>query len=635
MSTVALLVVVAPVVVAVVRAALDGWLPLGDNAYFTARSLDVLGPAHPLVGAWSSGSASLDVPVNNLGPLQLDLLAPFTRIDPEFGTALGVAAVNGASLVGAGLVVRRLLTPSAVLVALAAAALLAWMMGSALLLEPRQHHALMLPWFCFLVLCWGIAAGDRWLLPWAVFVGSLIVQTHLSYVLLVPLLALWAGVGLILATRRASRDRPDPPGQADDPAPPVRGAWWRALRAPVAVAGVVAALVWIQVVVDQVAGTGNLRRLADAGSSSQEANPGLAPAVRIVGSVLAAPWRWERQGFRRFLPASDGTTWLAAVGLGVVLAGLGVLAWQAQRRGRPVAAAAPATAAVAVVSAVVAVARTPASALGPIPGNYRWLWPLAAFVLFAAVVGAVAALPPSFRPAVVERRLMAGAAAVLVVVSVANLPTAYQIDIARTDARRRPLAVELLAQLDRVDLPDPVLYDRSRSTFGEPYSYLVMVALHERGIEFTVDDDSRDALRFGESRRDRGRASHRLVILTGPAARTAPEEERVAFVTSVTDADRREREARLAEVLAAVRDGVLVPDRDARRAMAAGDYSALAALEAGEEPSTWDLRGDVNRLHREGRLDGPPEVLEAVRRLDELEQQELFETVALVLQPQP
>ena len=95
---VALAVALAPFVVAVVRAGLRHWMPMGDAAYFTVRSRDVLTAHHPLLGAWSSGSAVVGVPVNNLGPLQLDLLAPFTRVVPYLGTGIGAAVANAAAV---------------------------------------------------------------------------------------------------------------------------------------------------------------------------------------------------------------------------------------------------------------------------------------------------------------------------------------------------------------------------------------------------------------------------------------------------------------------------------------------------------------------------------------------------------
>src|SRR4029079_65085 len=96
---------------AVVRAGLRHWMPVGDAAYFTVRSRDVLTAHHPMLGAWSSGSSVVGVPVNNLGPLQLALLAPFTKVTPYLGTGIGAAFVNAAAVTAVWVVARRLLTP--------------------------------------------------------------------------------------------------------------------------------------------------------------------------------------------------------------------------------------------------------------------------------------------------------------------------------------------------------------------------------------------------------------------------------------------------------------------------------------------------------------------------------------------
>src|SRR5215213_10358922 len=96
-----------PIMWAALRAAAGNWVPIGDDAYFTVRSRDVLTSHHPLLGAWSSGSLDLTTPINNLGPLQLDLLAPFTRWTPMGGTAIGVAVVNIAAVVAIAWMMRR------------------------------------------------------------------------------------------------------------------------------------------------------------------------------------------------------------------------------------------------------------------------------------------------------------------------------------------------------------------------------------------------------------------------------------------------------------------------------------------------------------------------------------------------
>ncbi|HXH56486.1 hypothetical protein [Iamia sp.] len=633
----AIAVAVAPIVVAAARAVLGGWVPLGDNAYFTVRSRDVLGPVHPLLGAWSSGSKSTGTPVNNLGPLQLDLLAPFTKVGSAAGTAIGVAVLNFASVVGVGLVARRLTSTVGVVLAMVMSGLVAWSMGSELLIEPRQHHALVLPCLCFIALCWGLATGDRWLLPWAAAVGSLLVQTHLSYLLLAPLLGLWGIVGLTVATWRA------PPGDGSDRGP------GRTLRGPAAVTGAVLVVVWAQTVVDQVAGTGNLGRLRDAGSSDDGSAPGLADGARIVTDVVASPSAWLRHGFRDFAPASDLTgVAVPTVRLLVVLGVLGAAAWVAHRRRDRVATMAVVTAAVAVGAGVVAAARTPTGDLGPVAGNYRWLWPVAGFTIFVAVLaGTGSSSPdtppseaaPSTRPPSAGRRTgVVGlvAAAVLVVLTVANLPPAYDIDVVRSDRHRRPVALELTRQLDAAELTGPVLFDRSRGVFTEPYSYAVLVALQEQGIEFTFDDDGPDIPRFGEARADEGRAERRLVLVTGSAARTVPETaERIAFASSLTPADLRSRTRLTTEVTRALDEGVLVPTPAGQQELDDGAFPAIVAREDGQEVGPEQVASEIIRLAAGDQLTGPAHARRAVGRMAELYEREIFETVALFLERQP
>src|SRR5204862_197854 len=77
-------------------------------------------------------------------------------------------------------------------------------------------------------------------LPWAVLVASLIVETHLSYAVLVPVLGLWGVGALAWSVARRRRDEPDRwPDER------------RRLRRIAVVTGVVVALCWLQPVVEQ------------------------------------------------------------------------------------------------------------------------------------------------------------------------------------------------------------------------------------------------------------------------------------------------------------------------------------------------------------------------------------------------
>ena len=55
-------------------------------------------------------------------------------------------------------------------------------MGSELLIDIWQAHALLLPFLAYLVLMVGMADGQARWVPWAAAVASLLVQTHISYV---------------------------------------------------------------------------------------------------------------------------------------------------------------------------------------------------------------------------------------------------------------------------------------------------------------------------------------------------------------------------------------------------------------------------------------------------------------------
>jgi hypothetical protein len=201
-------VVCVPILWAAIRAAAGGWDPIGDDAYFTVRSRDVLTSHHPLLGAWSSGSLDLRTPINNLGPTQLDLLAPFTRFTPMGGTAIAVAIVNVAAIVVIAWLLVRIAGEQIVLPAMSAVGLLTWTMGSEMLITPRQHQAMILPYLCLLVTAWAVTAGDRWAIVVAVGAGSLVAQTHLSYPVLVAALVVLStppglGRGRVVVAARA------------------------------------------------------------------------------------------------------------------------------------------------------------------------------------------------------------------------------------------------------------------------------------------------------------------------------------------------------------------------------------------------------------------------------------------------
>src|SRR4029079_9683253 len=202
-----------PIVVAVCRALVHGWFPIGDAALLAIRAYDVATPHHPLLGSWTSASFALGIDVNNPGPLYPDLLAPFMwTFGRVFGigvaTAIGVGAMNVAAARGTALVGARTGGWRAERWMLLLVAALTWSMGSELLIDIWQPHALLLPFCAWVALTIAVACGDTMMLPVLVGVASLIVQTHVAYVYAVGVLVVVVAIALVVRLRAERGDDP-------------------------------------------------------------------------------------------------------------------------------------------------------------------------------------------------------------------------------------------------------------------------------------------------------------------------------------------------------------------------------------------------------------------------------------------
>src|SRR5690606_26792873 len=194
-----------------------------------------------------------------------------------------------------------------------------------------QPNALVLPFFAFTVVVAALAAGDRTMLPWAIGVGSVVIQTHMSYAPVVALLVLVGVVAAVRAGRRAAA--------AGGPAP----SW----RRPLAVAGVVALLPWCQPLVEQFTAEddGNLTRSVEGGTSDQRdvAAGGRGRARRLLAKVggagpgsapgsYAEPFSGDT-GLNPRMPGVVGTGPAVAIVVAVTAALVGLAVW-ARRSGR-------------------------------------------------------------------------------------------------------------------------------------------------------------------------------------------------------------------------------------------------------------------------------------------------------------
>ena len=561
---------IVPVIVATVRAIVDDWVPIGDNAFFAIRSRDVLTEHHPWLGTWTSASQTIGTDVNNPGPLFWDVLALPAKIDGSAGLAIGVALLNIAAIVGVALVAKRQAGARGAIAATAAAAGLAWTMGSELLFEPWQPHSLLLPFLCFLVMSWGLACGDSAVLPWAILVASLIVQTHIGYAVIVPAVGVWGVALMVVALRRARRH--DPHGWTQR-----RRAW----RRHTAIDGAVALAAWAQPLIEQLfgAGSGNLGRLASSVGKTGD-TVGWERAPRFVADVVALPPWWGRDSMRQPFAFSEAAVIpsiaAATVGLVLVAAVLAAGAFLAQRRDDRPGLLAALTGLFALGAAPLATTTIPVGVFGVAAHHLRWLWPLAVFLTFAA------ALPLLTSPR--GDRLARGGVALLALGTltfvVLNLPSMNAGVGPSADAGSITAVRELVPQLASLRGERGVLIEAQGLRFAEPYSVPVMAELQALGVPFFVDDDGL-ARQLGDTRTYDGDASLRLHIREGEAAREPLEgTRRVAFVEALRPEETAELEELRTQLRPFIDAGGLVLNDAGRDALTSPDDTARAAATA-------------------------------------------------------
>jgi hypothetical protein len=578
---------VLPFVTASVRAIVNDWFPIGDSALLYLRAADVGTPHHPLLGSWSSASRSLGRNINNPGPIYADLVAPFAHVfTPGVGNAVGVATVNAAFVLGAALAARRIGGSGFEAWTLVAGAALAWTMGSELLFDMFQAHALLFPFLSALVLMVGAMTGHRFTWPWLVFVWSVVLQTHISYAYIATAILV---VGLIVAIPQIPRPlRPWIASMARS-----RAAAWSL--------GVFAVL-WTQPVVEQIFGDGegNLTRLAQSAGGT-DVNVGLGNAFRMVCAVFALPPFWTRNGFADTIqPAGtvlgpDGPVvsipWLpatstAAIAFAILLAALIVCLRWARQRGDRVLVAVCAIGLGGSIGSVVALSRLTVGSVGLAAHHTRWLFVLALWAHGAIVATAVRwwVARRADRPTVAtdRRRTFIAVVVVIAVLAVANIPKYTQPHGPLADTRTMPALRRVFDQLAPLAADDPLLYRTDNLRVYEPYSSAIMAQLVERGIEFRVDDEVM-VRQLGNGRRADGTERYTVTQLqgwdayafNGPACvlARASDVDRATEIDLAALADRLDDRARSLDV-SAVATSTLMTQRDRE----------LAARVAGGEP---------------------------------------------------
>lgn len=596
---------VVPIVVAVVRAVARGWFPIGDDALLALRAADVFTHHHPLLGSWTSASLALGTDVNNPGPLYDDLLAPFMwLIGRPFGyaagVAIGVGAINAAAVIGSLVVAARLggwHTERWMLLLVTA---LTWSMGSELLFDIWQPHALLLPFVLLVVLTVGVASGDAALGPLWIGVLSLVVQTHIGYAYVVAALVLLVVVAWAVRTRGG-------------PHADLRR--WSAWTAGVAV------VAWVQPLWEQLfgEGQGNLSRLATSAGGG-ELTIGVGNAVRLLGAVLVVPPWWTRFGFEDAvqpaplqqtpdgvvfaIPGLPGTA-VSLLGLVLVIAVLAWLTWT--RRGLVRWAVGVALALVLVGIVTLAVQVVGVTGLGS--HQVRWIFAAAAYVHVVIVWGAVSAWrarSADASPAAGDGRaarldwVLLGLVAVLVV---GNLGfTAHALGPVG-DRRAADTLRPVFDDLAGFEPGGPVVYDVENFVVFEPYSSAVIMRLAELGVDVRLDHEGY-LRQYGTSRRVDGTEQVRLfqyereeaLLYAGPGC-----------VISRHSALPDDEAVRLDAVIAAA-----AADLGAAPIDAAGLPQDVAALAAAGDGYRLVVRGLLPVLVDEGRVETTP-AIEAAR----------------------
>ena len=359
-----------PVVVAVIDALQDRWVPLADNGVIVLRSWDVLTDQSPLVGQFSVAMEESVGKVYSPGPLLYWLLAIPLRIFGPDAVPVTIGLLNAASIMGAVALAGRRAGTAFMLVTAAALALTWRSLPAEVLFTPFNPSAALIPLTLLIYLCWSVACGELRLLPLAVLVASFAMQTHLAYVAPAVAMLAVAGAGLALAKRRSRLS-------------PRNGA-----RRWVLAALLVLAVSWSAPLIDEIVHEpGNLTMLRRTFTADRVTLGSDAAWHAVVQAFGAPPWWLESRGSNasRFTDLAVSPSRLSIIAFLALVGLLGLLLLQWRRR--PTEATAAALALVLIAALGADAAATPAERA--ITVGYTMLWgsPAGMFAWLAAGLG--------------------------------------------------------------------------------------------------------------------------------------------------------------------------------------------------------------------------------------------------------
>ena len=563
------------------------------------------------------GSREVGTWLNNLGPLQLDVLAPFTKLDPYWGTAAGVAATNVAAIVGVWLVSRRIVGPVGVVGAMAATIVLELNEGSLMLIEARQQLALVLPMWCTLWLAAATWIGRRWALPWLAVAASFVLQTHFTYAYQTVFVAGAATVGFVVQHRR-DRER---------------------LVRPVLLATAVIVVCWAQPLWDQLFGTGNAGEVFGE-SGGSERSVGASTGLRILAeSVFVPPFLAPgsmgdllREGSRPSLPVAV----IALIAWGAVLVAVAVAM---RRRHRGLFAMAIIAIVAFAGSVLAAIKIPPTEQFGIIAQNYYWIWPIGVFIA-TTVAGSVLLVPVRWlresaardaSPAIALALAGATALAAIPLLRPTNLLPETDHEWAVSRHLARPLLDELGASLDELAPAGPVLIDLGTVRHVR---YTLLAELQRRGIDFVFAPGSTDLSRFGHDRCDDGTATHLLTLRGGSGAvQLRGSDALLATVPGLTTVQADRSGLLAAQFGDALREGSVTVDTEAIEAFG-GDVPALLGQVLATPGMPARRLGEfLGNWSRFGAVDAPGDLGAQLSEWQALERRAAEDRMAIYLRP--
>ncbi|MFN8027586.1 MAG: hypothetical protein U0W40_14875 [Acidimicrobiia bacterium] len=290
LTPLAIVVALVPLVASAISMAVrvgTSYRPQADQAWIEMQIRDI-GHLPVLLGPYSRFGWF------HPGPLLYYVLWLPYRLTGSTSVSVVIAAlvVNGAAIAGVALIAKRRGGLTLLLLTLLLLGLLERSLGAQFLRDAWNPSITVLPLALLVFLAWTASAGDVWAVPVAAGVASFLVQTHVSYGLIVGTLALGAVVGLAVTERRR---RPVTPARR-------RTYVWGA----VLTAGVLTVL-WLPVLVQQLfREPGNVGELYHF-FRNHDREHAYGDALRVIGQQLTIAPEWLRgsDAVNRFSGAVD------------------------------------------------------------------------------------------------------------------------------------------------------------------------------------------------------------------------------------------------------------------------------------------------------------------------------------------